>query len=229
MRKINAVTKSDKEPTKTDDELSRQFGIKPCRVDLVRFHRVRIGCVVKSPEGAVLKCSLEQNNINSFTLRLEREKCAPIEDSIAEDMIQMIGNTSGAKLRERKRDDRKENVKRTNLKKRKNNGALVPVAKKPKHCECVQMGEVILCKIRGYSEWPCVVTGFENALIDVRFFGDDTTFRTTKECCYEFKDCHDLILSNLKKLKKPTYKKAIEEAELVMGIPREHSILNQVF
>lgn len=78
--------------------------------------------------------------------------------------------------------------------------------------------------MRGFAEWPAVVTEIERNLIAVRFFGDYTTHRTTLSYLYSFKDSHKLILTTLKRLKNPSFVKAVKEAETVLQIPAEKSI-----
>lgn len=51
-------------------------------------------------------------------------------------------------------------------------------ALKPTPCDHVERGQVVLCKMRGFCEWPAIVTGFEKNLITVEFFGDHTTQKT---------------------------------------------------
>lgn len=99
---------------------------------------------------------------------------------------------------------------------------------KPKPCDSVQMGEVVLCKMRGFAEWPAVVTGIENNLIHIEFFGDHTKHKATIKSFFKFRDSHDLILANLKSKKTPLYAKSIKEAEMVLGVPPECSIFTKM-
>lgn len=154
-------------------------------------------CSAYTSDGAPLNCTLKQdnNNINSFTIQIKRKRCVTFEQPMTRSMQQskkaktsseIIGNTkkingfstSNRNLRKRKRDDEGDSLKQQNETggRRTKNTAIVSLAKKAKQCESVQMGDVILCKIRGYAEWPCFVTGLDGNSVDVKFFGDNTTF-----------------------------------------------------
>lgn len=95
-------------------------------------------------------------------------------------------------------------------------------------CDSIEIGKVVLCKMRGYSAWPAVVTGIDGNLIKVEFFGDHTTYTSAKSNFFKFECSHDLILSNLRALKSPLYRKAVCEAESLLGIPPDQSILNRI-
>lgn len=99
---------------------------------------------------------------------------------------------------------------------------------KPKPCERVEIGEIVLCKMRGYCEWPASVTELQKNVVHIEFFGDHTTHKSTLGNIYKFEESHDLILANLKMKKTPQYSKAVREAESVLGIPFEKSIMNQI-
>lgn len=99
---------------------------------------------------------------------------------------------------------------------------------KPQHAETVTIGEVLLCKMKGYCEWPCVVTAFDRGFVAVEFFGDSSTHRAAIHNFYKFADCSDMILTHLKGRKNPLYSKSVKEAEDVVGIPVELSILNRI-
>lgn len=99
---------------------------------------------------------------------------------------------------------------------------------KPKPIEDVQLGEIVLCKMKGFCEWPARVIAFENGQIVVEFFGDHTTHRTAIKNIFKFEDCSDIIISNLHGRKKPMYSKSIQEAELLMGISLTNSITNRI-
>lgn len=92
----------------------------------------------------------------------------------------------------------------------------------------VQLGEVVLCKMRGFCEWPARVTGFENGLILVEFFGDHTTHKAAIHNFYKFEDSSDAIRDNLRGRKNPLYSKSIREAECVLGIPLIDSVTNRI-
>lgn len=55
--------------------------------------------------------------------------------------------------------------------------AVAKYKSKLKPCENVKIDEVLLCKMKGYCEWPCLVTRFEKNLIKIEFFGDHTTHK----------------------------------------------------
>lgn len=88
----------------------------------------------------------------------------------------------------------------------------------------VSVGDVVLCKMRGFCPWPAYVTKLEGKSIFVEFFGDRTTQKTTITNLFSFQDSKDIILANIMRLKNPLFKKAVREAELVMGISEEYSI-----
>lgn len=208
---IHHFQKSEKiSVEETDDEILKRFGMKPCHVDLDRLCRIKMSCSVKSPDGDALKCILKQDrkNINSFTLHVKRT------DEI---------NTFSITTKE------KENAKeKGKTEKKAKKRALVPLGKKPKQCGKLEIGDVILCKIRGYAEWPCFVTGLNGNSVDVKFFGDNTTFKTTIKNCFSFEESFDTIIFNLRNLKRNLYEKAVKEAEMVLGISPQNSILKQV-
>lgn len=108
-------------------------------------------------------------------------------------------------------------------------GAVVKSHKsKPKPTVSVQLGEVVLCKMRGFCEWPARVFGIENGLIHVEFFGDHTTHKAAIHNFYKFEDSSDVILANLRGRKNALYSKSVREAEVVLGIPLPDSITNRV-
>lgn len=82
--------------------------------------------------------------------------------------------------------------------------------------------------MRGFCEWPARVTGFENALILVEFFGDYTTHKAGINNFYKFEESSDVILANLRGRKNPLYSKSIREAEAVLGVPMRDSVTNRV-
>lgn len=98
---------------------------------------------------------------------------------------------------------------------------------KPKACESVINHEVVLVKIKGFCEWPAIVTGIENKLISIKFFGDQTTRKISLKNVFKFEDSHETILNNLRMKKTPLYAKSVQEAEKMLGVPPEKPILNQ--
>lgn len=90
--------------TKTNrDFFLKQFGIKPCSVNLNRtvFSKIRIRCSAKSSEENVkLLCDLKQLDSNTFTIKLKRKIIDDI-DIVEETPPQkkaMIGETSTHQL-----------------------------------------------------------------------------------------------------------------------------------
>lgn len=82
--------------------------------------------------------------------------------------------------------------------------------------------------MRGHCKWPARVTSIENDVISVEFFGDQTTTKTTVKHIFHFADSFVSIINSLKEMKsnkKLLFKKAVEEAEIVLGIPEENSVL----
>lgn len=99
---------------------------------------------------------------------------------------------------------------------------------KIKPCESVSDGQIVLCKMRGYSEWPAIVTGISGNVIAVEFFGDHTIQNTTIKNIFPIENAAELMLSHLKTHKTPLYSKSVQEAEKALGIPQELSILRRI-
>lgn len=99
---------------------------------------------------------------------------------------------------------------------------------KPKPLEKANIGDVILCRLKGYPAWPCRVTDVEKNMISVEFFGDGTTTKTSIKNCFDFVDSVETCLSVLRNRKTPLYSKSLKEAESVLGIPVEKSIFRFV-
>lgn len=131
------------------------------------------------------------------------------------------------------RSQRTENTTSAGVLNKKNKNKNKAIVKprsilKPKPLERVEMGQVLLCKMRGYCMWPGFVTGFDKNLVIIEFFGDNTTYRAAINNFFSFEDSHDIIINNLRTKKTQIYAKAITEAEYVLGIPAEKSIFNQI-
>lgn len=94
--------------------------------------------------------------------------------------------------------------------------------------QSVRVLQVILCKMRGWTEWPAKVINVNGNEIEVRFCGDGKTLKTNIGHLFGFQENHLKIISDLQRLKDPLYKKAVQEAELELNIPTELSILNQI-
>lgn len=85
----------------------------------------------------------------------------------------------------------------------------------------------MLCKIKGFCEWPALITGLEGSRINVQFFGDGTTYKSTIKNIYKFSESAYLIQTNLRGRKNPLFHKSVLEAERALGIPFELSITNR--
>lgn len=135
---------------------------------------------------------------------------------------------SSARGPEKERNDRHIEVQDELKNCRQNKRALVVAKAKPKPIETVDLGEVVLCKLKGYPAWPARVTAMDKNIITVKFFGDESTARTSIKNCFNFLDSVDLVLTILRSRKSPLYAKSIKETEFVLGIPPSKSILNRV-
>lgn len=102
------------------------------------------------------------------------------------------------------------------------------LSKAPRNVANLMVGEIALCKMRGFCEWPCIVTAVDGNIIEVEFFGDHTVYKAKIDHFFDIKQSSDVMLSNLRRLKSSLYRKAIAEVEIAMGIPPEVSILNQI-
>lgn len=103
-----------------------------------------------------------------------------------------------------------------------------PIAKLTPCCS-VELGEVVLCKMRGFCEWPAIVTEIKDNMIHVEFFGDYTTHKAAiNGNFFKFKESYDAIKFNLLYKKKPLYSKAVAEAEISLGVPFAKSIFRLI-
>lgn len=101
--------------------------------------------------------------------------------------------------------------------------------KKPIPCKRVDINDVVLFKMRGFCEWPARVIAIEKNIVEVKFFGDYTTQKSVLgENIFKFEDSMEIILFNLKNRQTAAYGKAIREAEILLGVPEQHSILNKI-
>lgn len=82
--------------------------------------------------------------------------------------------------------------------------------------------------MKGFAMWPAVVTGFQKKLIEINFFGDNTSHKAALCNFYKFEESHDIMIANLKTKKTPLYKKAILEAEYMLNIPPKMSLTNKI-
>lgn len=85
--------------------------------------------------------------------------------------------------------------------------------------EQVEIGDIVLCKMRGFCPWPSRVIEKKNTMINVEFFGDHTTQKTSIKNIFKFGESAEALLANLKGRKDPSLAKAIREAEIVHGLP----------
>lgn len=180
--------------------------MKPCRVILDRMtFSSKIDSIrpVHSLDGSIFNC-------NSISLRVKRKNSD-----------RRNGDTLHPSKKYRTEENTKSKPKSKAL-------VLVRTNPKPQPCNSVGVGEVILCKMRGFPEWPAIVTGFDNNLVCIKFFGDQTTHKTAVKNVYRFDDSHGLIISHLCSKKKPLYSKAIKEAEVALGVASYDSLLNKI-
>lgn len=121
---------------------------------------------------------------------------------------------------------RQDVIKRSKAVIRSHSGAIP----KPKPCSRVEKGQIVLLKMRGYTEWPAIVTGFEKNLIVAKFFGNDewNEHKAAIKIFYDFGQSADFILRNLQIKKAPLFTKAVKEAEYALGIPDEKSIFKRI-
>lgn len=195
---------------KTIEDLLDEFQIKPCRVILERatFLRISLGCSAKSSGGFIHSTTVNQKDDEKM-LNLKRKSRDSTE---AEDDTHYP------------RKKPKIEIKNKTAKSK----ALVRTTSKPMPCKSVDIGEVILCKMRGFPEWPAFVTGFDRNLACIQFFGDQTTHKAAPKNFYKFRDSFQLMALHLHTKKNPLYIKAVREAETVLGVPSHASVLNNI-
>lgn len=185
----------------------------------------------------MIPCKLVQTGCNSFSIRIASTSAKRVR-------CNEIACVTVSPKRRRLNDDITDNVaidrniERPNVKearktavKNANQGikskAVVRANSKPKPCEHVDEGDIVLCKMRGFSAWPAMIRKVEQNSVFVEFFGDHTTQKTMLKNLYLFHESHSEIISNLKRLKNPMYSKAIREAERALQIPDELSIFTK--
>lgn len=117
--------------------------------------------------------------------------------------------------------------KKANGKKKKTTKAVVRRGQKSsaEPCDRVVVGQVVLCKMKGFCECTAIVTGLEGNQIAIRFFGDNTTHKAALCNFYSFEKSHRTIIENIRPKKTGLYERAVLEAEYALGIPREMSII----
>lgn len=89
-------------------------------------------------------------------------------------------------------------------------------------------GQIVLCKLRGYCEWPARILNIDGKKINVQFFGDNTTANTNINNIYDFRTSFEVILNNLRNFKRDLYAYSVMEAEKAVGISKSMSILNRI-
>lgn len=67
-----------------DIELLKEFNIKQCEVKLTRmyFSRIRMKCSIQSSDNREkLDCKIVQTNMNTFSIKLKRDRCEEVVGS----------------------------------------------------------------------------------------------------------------------------------------------------
>lgn len=227
------------------------------------FSKIKIGCSAQLSElGVILECNLKQENVNTFTLQVKRKWNDDFHDGMPSTSnpskrLKLSSHSKSPKqikpydLRPKQCTGKKEMytsnfstlsaifglildpVRKDASKGKSTCKALVRRRFAPKKCDKIEIGQIVLFKLRGFCEWPAFVTGINGNKIDVEFFGDQTVQNGTIAHFYTFEDNHELIAANYMTKKnifaKALYGKAIREAESVLGIRAENSIFNQYF
>lgn len=199
-----------KTKTKTDEDILKDFDIKPCKVILERaiFSKIGISCSAHSSDGSILKCTLMQQDVNTISLTVKRKNHESSNDDTLHPSKRLKTNKAA--------------------KSKPKSNALVRRISKPQPCKRVEIGEVVLCKMRGFKEWPSYVTGFEKKLVCIQFFGDQTTHKAAVKNFYKFTDSYELLISLLRTNKDPLFSKAVQEAECVLGVVPKKSIFKRI-
>lgn len=99
---------------------------------------------------------------------------------------------------------------------------------KPVPCEDIELGQIVLCKMRGYCPWPAIVKRIEKKIISIEFFGDRTSHKATIGSLFKFEESEGHIIENLRTKKTHLYSKAVQEAEIALGVPSQNSIFKQL-
>lgn len=90
----------------------------------------------------------------------------------------------------------------------------------------VTIGKIVLCKMRGYPEWPATIKTINNKKVHVQFFGDNTTTFVHLNNIFSFENSIQTMVHYLNVQVRPLYRKAVVEAEIAAGIPSHMSIVN---
>lgn len=89
---------------------------------------------------------------------------------------------------------------------------------KPKSCHNITENKIVLCKVRGFCEWPARVVGITNNVISVEFFGDHSTRKTSVKNIFAYEESIEFIMWKLKNKKDSAFHNAILEVEKEMKI-----------
>lgn len=151
-------------------------------------------------------------SINTSLLKEFWSECQNFTISI---FISYTGQNYGQQKQDKNMDNKQQAI-------------MKPTKPKPKPIESAELGDVLLCKMKGFCAWPAFVADIQNGRITVEFFGDHTRHTTTMKNFYKFNESSETILANLQGRKNPLYSKSVLEAERVLGVPEKHSILNKI-
>lgn len=95
----------------------------------------------------------------------------------------------------------------------------------PTQLETVEISQILLCRMRGFCEWPAKVLLInDDDNIYVEFYGDHTFQWTNINNLFSFKDSAEIIMQNIKSKKRPLYAKSVKEAEVDLNIPSHLSL-----
>lgn len=194
--------------------LQKKYGIRSCKVVLNRltFSKMKIKCTVKSSdENEKFSCVLTEEKDNIFSIKIKRK---------------FLNESDTAPRKKQKLLPGAEEIK--NIKRDNKKIVAKPAMPKPTPIENAKIGQVLLCKLKCFCPWPAFVTEVRGGLISVEFFGDHTKYTGAIKNFYKFEDSSETIIANLRGRKNPLYRKSVLEAEVALGIPTAHSILNRI-
>lgn len=181
-----------------------------------------------SSEGPKHECDRilrSRNNIHKNENKNIKRKSVDVDDAVSTHL-----NPSKKPKLEwdrilRPRNDTSKNANEAPKKKKSCKAVIKSTYKKPVPRKIINSGDVILCKMRGFCEWPAIITKIENKSITVEFLGNHTTTKTTSSNIYDMVESVDAVVFNIKSRKSPLYRKAVQEAERLLGIPPKNSML----
>lgn len=174
-------------------------------------------------------CIAKRQRLNEPVSILEHQKLEPAKSIAtkkkAKSTVKLQRLNEPVSISERQKFEAAKSINAIATTKEAKSTAIVRVTH-PKAVQCKQteVGMIVLCKMRGFCPWPALVTEIDRNTIFVEFFGDHTTQKTTIGNLFSFHDSSDFIISNIKRLKIPLYKKAVRQAEISLGISEENSI-----